>query len=562
MVALVVVGLVAGFATAISPCVLPVLPVIFAGGATGSRRRAVAIVVGLAASFAVATMFSVAVLTALDLPLDLLTDVGLALLALLAVGLLVDPVGRLLERPFARLGTRAPVGAGTSSGLLLGAGLGLLFVPCAGPVLAAITAAAASRRFTGGAFALTAAYAVGVALPLLAMALASQWVSQRWSAVRAHARAARRVAGVVIGAMAVVLATGVAAPLQTLVPSWSSSIEQSVVSPAIQAQLQTLKGEHANGFAAKQHTAPRGVALPEEGEAPAFTGITAWLNTPGDRPLTLAQLQGKVVLVDFWTYSCINCRRTLPHVEAWYRAYRRYGLVVVGVHTPEFAFEHVVGNVSAAAQQLGVTYPIAVDDDYATWDAYNQEYWPAEYLIDQEGQVRHEHFGEGQYAEMEHDLRLLLIAGGARHLPPPTEVADTTPSQSEDVALTPESYVGYDRLDNTPTQIVQGTASRYVLPRGLAPDELAFGGTWDVQANQATAGADAVLQLHYSAKDVYLVLSGHGTVTASVGDAPARTVRVSGIPNLYTLVAGRTLTSGVLTLHLSPGLHAFDFTFG
>jgi len=559
MVPLLAVGLIAGVVTAISPCVLPVLPVIFAGGATGSRRRAVAIVVGLAGSFALATLFSVAVLTSLGLPLDLLDDVGIALLCLLAIGLLVDPVGRALERPFARV--RGPaVGAGTSNGVVLGAGLGLVFVPCAGPVLATITAAAATRRFTPAAIALTGAYAIGVAIPLPAVALWSQWLSQRWAAVRTHARTARKVAGAVIGAVAVVLATGVATPLQTAVPSWASSIEQDVVTPAIQAQFQAIKGEGANQFATRQAAAR--TRLPEEGAAPAFAGITAWLHTPGDRPLSLASLRGKVVLVDFWTYSCINCRRSIPHVEAWYRAYRRDGLVVVGVHTPEFAFEHVVGNVRAAAATLGVTYPIAVDDTYGTWDAYNQEYWPAEYLIDQRGQVRHESFGEGGYADTERDIRALLVAGGARHLPRPTDVPDTAPTVSQDASITPESYLGYERLDNAVNQVTAGAPAAYALPASVPRDTIAFGGVWDVGRSQATAVRHAVLELAFDAKDVYLVLSGQGTVAVSLDGRPTTVVRVRGIPNLYTLHAATTQRQGLLTLRVSPGVHAYDFTFG
>jgi cytochrome c biogenesis protein CcdA/thiol-disulfide isomerase/thioredoxin len=558
VVALLAVGFVAGVVTAISPCVLPVLPVVFAGGTTGSRRRSVAIVVGLAASFALATLFGVAVLTALDLPADLLDDVGLALLGLLALGLLVDPIGEALERPFARLATAPRVGPGTSSGVLLGAGLGLVFVPCAGPVLAAISAAAATRRFTLSAVVLTGAYALGVAVPLLVVALCSQRLAAHWSALRAHARTVRRAAGAVIGAMAVVIATGVATPLQTDVPGFASRIEQAVVTPSVQAQLQRLDGEGANRYARSQ-SLDATASLPDEGAAPPFTGITAWLHTPGDRPLTLAALRGKVVLVDFWTYSCINCRRSLPHVEAWYRAYHRDGLVVVGVHTPEFAFEHVVSNVAAAASQLGVTYPVAVDDAYGTWDAYNNEYWPAEYLLDQHGDVRHTSFGEGDYATTERDLRALLVAGGARHLPPPTDVPNRTPTE---LTMTPESYVGYGYPQHTTAPITDDVMARYQLPSSIPPDTLELGGRWDVHREEATAGAGAVLALRFSAKDVYLVLGGTGTVAVSLDGAAPTTLHVTGIPDLYTLHAGATPTSGLLTLRVTRGVRAYDFTFG
>jgi cytochrome c biogenesis protein CcdA/thiol-disulfide isomerase/thioredoxin len=562
MVTLLAVGFVAGLVTAISPCILPVLPVVFAGGTTGGWRRSVAIVVGLATSFAVATLFGIALLNALGLPLDFLNDLGIALLLLLAVGLVIDPIGALLERPFARLQTAPRVGAGTRSGLVLGAGLGLVFVPCAGPILAAIATAAARERFSTQAVLLTVAYALGAALPLLVLALLSQRLATTWSLVRTHARTVRRVSGVLIGTMAVVILTGAVMGLQTDVPAFASSIENHLITGSVASQLDTIKGEKANPFATKQGQHPS-ASLADLGAAPNFTGITAWLNTPGDRPLTLRELRGKVVLVDFWTYSCINCRRSLPHVEAWYRAYARDGLVVVGVHTPEFAFEHVVSNVAAAANGLGVTYPIAVDNNYGTWDAYNNEYWPAEYLIDQNGEVRHTSFGEGDYTLMEADIRALLTAGGATHLPAWTETPNRTPTGE----LTPETYLGYELQyehddENVDTELVPNVSVDYTLPNPLPSDLVAYGGYWDAHAEESTAGANATLEVSFTGQDVYLVLGGTGTVRVSLDGAPPSVVHVSGFPDLYTLYAGSSSTYGTLLLHVSPGVRAYDFTFG
>ncbi|HEV3328663.1 MAG TPA: hypothetical protein VGZ33_04650, partial [Acidimicrobiales bacterium] len=225
---------------------------------------------------------------------------------------------------------------------------------------------------------------------------------------------------------------------------------------------------------------------------------------------------------------------------------------------PEFAFEHVESNIAAAAQSLGVTYPIAIDNNYGTWDAYNNEYWPAEYLIDQNGDVRHTSFGEGDYAKTESDIRALLLAGGAKQLPKPTDIPNTAPTQ----ATTPESYLGYQRLDNAVNPISDNSMTGYQLPSQLPLDELAFGGHWDVHGWEATAGSDAVLQLSYQATDVYLVLGGHGTVRVSRNGLPLATVRVEGYPDLYTLLAGTSSTEGELTLKMSPGVRAYDFTFG
>ena len=265
--------------------------------------------------------------------------------------------------------------------------------------------------------------------------------------------------------------------------------------------------------------------LPDLGRAPNFTGITAWFNTPGDQPLSLSQLRGKVVLVDFWTYSCINCQRSLPHVEGWYNDYKKDGLVVVGVSAPEFAFEHVVSNVKSAAGSLGIDYPVAVDDNLATWDAYNNEYWPAEYLIDPTGDVRAYDFGEGGYGTMESNIRMLLAANGVTDLPPRTDVPDKTPTSD---AITPESYVGYEPARQRGRH-GRGRRTRRVVyhaPSTIPSNSLAFGGTWTVHSEEATAGPDATLGLHFTADDVYLVMGGQGTVDVSDNGRHLTTVDV------------------------------------
>jgi thiol-disulfide isomerase/thioredoxin len=293
--------------------------------------------------------------------------------------------------------------------------------------------------------------------------------------------------------------------------------------------------------------------------APNFTGIVSWFNTPGDSPLTLAQLKGKVVLVDFWTYSCINCQRSLPHVEGWYKDYEKDGLVVVGVSTPEFAFEHVVSNVRSAASQLGIDYPVAIDNNYSTWDAYNNEYWPAEYLIDPNGEVRAYDFGEGDYSTMESNIRALLTANGVKSLPPRTDVPNKTPTEE----TSPESYVGYQEAQyEVGTPIVHNKAAVYRAPTTVPLYNFAFNGTWTDGSQEATAGSDASIDLHFGADDVYLVMGGSGTVDVTFNNRPLSTVTVGGVPRLYTLFSGTSLQTGQLELHFSPGVQAYDFTFG
>jgi cytochrome c biogenesis protein CcdA/thiol-disulfide isomerase/thioredoxin len=574
--ALLAVALFGGLITGLSPCVIPVLPVVLSGGSTATgRARPYLIIAGLVISFSVAELVGSTVLSALGLPQDFLFWLGIAALSVLALGLMVPAVGQWIEKPFSRLGASRYADSG--GGFVLGLSLGLVFVPCAGPVLAAISVAAANHRVTATSLLVTVFYAVGAALPLLAFAVLARRAAGGWRALRSRLPALRRVAGVVLAVTALAIALGLVDPLQRSVPGYTSALENRVEGgSAISRQLQSLSGEHANAFAAaqakslatsnaaathaKSAVTPKAASLPDLGPAPGFAGIVTWLNTPGGKPLTLAALKGKVVLIDFWTYSCINCQRSLPHVEGWYNAYKADGLIVVGVHTPEFAFEHVVSNVRRAAATLGVDYPVAVDSNYGTWDAWQNQYWPADYLIDQRGQVRAADFGEGDYSEMETNIRDLLIAGGAAQLPPPTEVADRTPTSSH---LTQESYLGYNQLQYAVgTPVVQDMAAAYHAPASVPIDRLAFNGTWTDSMEYATAGAGAQIVLHFSADDVYLVMGGNGTVTVADNGTPLPPVSVNGIPRLYTLFSASSLQSGVLTLGFSPGVDAYDFTFG
>jgi len=552
------VGFLGGLITGISPCIVPVLPIVVAGGSTSdNRRRPFSIIAGLIVSFSVFTLVGGELLSLLHLPKDLLHNIAIGMLFLLALGLLVPAVGDLLERPFNRLGLKTQTKSG--SGFVLGASMGLVFVPCAGPVLAAITTVAATHRVGISAVLVTLAYAIGAAIPLLALTIVAQHSTTRFKGLRDHTPIVRRVAGGLLALTALAITFNWTSSL-TALPGYSSALENHIeCSGNVVKQLNNLRGIHGKNLGC---TAASGSSLADIEKAPNFTQITQWLNTPGDKPLSLASLKGKVVLVDFWTYSCINCQRSLPHVEAWYRAYAKDGLVVVGVHTPEFPFEYVVSNVKAAAARLGVEYPIAIDDHYGTWDAYDNEDWPAEYLIDQTGEVRYDSFGEGDYATMEHNIRELLSVNPSVRLPKPTEVPNKTPNQE----TTLESYIGYERFDpgfyDGVPALTPDMATIYTLASDIPVNDLSFGGTWTQQAWSATAGPDAKLDLNFMANDVYLVLGGTGTVNVSLNGAHLKTIDVSGIPTLYTLGSFNSFTTGLLQLSVSPGVRAYDFTFG
>jgi len=543
MLVLIGIGLAAGFITAISPCVLPVLPIVFAGGATGGRRKPFAIIAGLVLSFTAFTLFGVWLLRKLGLPEDLLRNLAIALLFLVAASLLFPKVEEIVQRPFLRL-TRRPSGD-LGGGLLLGASLGLVFVPCAGPVLAAITVVGATQDVGFRAIVLTLAYAIGAAIPMLLVAIGGR---AGMNALRPHAHRIRQVLGVVVGLTALAIAFNVDRHFQTALPGYTQALQNKVEdSGSAQRQLQKLRGN--------TRQVADTTSLKDYGQAPELAGLTNWINS---KPLTLQQLHGKVVLIDFWTYSCINCLRTLPHVKAWYHAYHDKGLVVIGVHTPEFAFEHVPSNVRSAVRRLGVAYPVALDNDYSTWNAFRNQYWPAKYLIDRRGHLRYYHFGEGSYDTTEARIRTLL-GENAGMLPVANELSDPTPTG----LMTPESYLGYERLQRfSQKSITPDRFATYHFPAGdLDDNELSYSGRWKVQGERIVAGPGAQLRLRFVARSVHLVLGGHGSVAVIVDGKPVNVVRVRG-SRLYTLARLPTDQSRLLELHFSPGVEAYAFTFG
>jgi cytochrome c biogenesis protein CcdA/thiol-disulfide isomerase/thioredoxin len=535
------IGFVAGVVTAISPCVLPVLPILLAGGAAG--RKPLRIVAGLVASFSVFTLFAAWILGELGLPQDLLRNLAIAFLFVLAATLLVPRAALLIERPLAAFSRFRPSNVG--GGFFFGATLGLVFVPCAGPVLATVTVIAANNSVGLRAILLTLAYAAGAAVPMLLIAYGGREASTR---LRRHAQPVRLASGALIALVALGLVFHLDDHLAQLTPGYTTFLQNKIENnTSAKRELSKVRG--GGQTLAVVHKTAGG--LPDYGTAPALVAGGDWFNS---KPLSLAQLRGKVVLVDFWTYSCINCLRTLPHLESWYRTYRSKGLVIIGVHTPEFAFEHVASNVRAAVKRLGIAYPVVQDNNYKTWDNYANEYWPAEYLIDRSGHVRHTHFGEGEYGQTEDLIRRLLGASG----PKARQMADITPTE----LLTPETYLGYARIaDYTGSTIQPNRRAVYTFPSSLAQNAFAYSGTWRIGAQQALAGAHARLRLHFHAEDVYVVLGGQGTVTSLIDGKPAGTIHVNA-ERLYTVRASKKVADALLELRFSPGVQAYSFTFG
>jgi cytochrome c biogenesis protein CcdA/thiol-disulfide isomerase/thioredoxin len=547
---LVPIAFAAGVITAFTPCILPVLPIVLAGGAGAGTRRPYAIAAGLITTFTAFLLAGAWLWGLIGISATHQIQIGAVLLLALALTLIVPKVGELVERPFLFVTRRRAGDLG--GGFFLGASLGLVFIPCGGPVLATLTANAATDRVGGWIVAIAIAYAAGAAVPLFAIAYGSRGLAARF---RQHAQAVRVAGGVLMAAAAVVIYQGWAENLQTKVPGYAQWVQDAVEgSSTAKTRLDRLGGKSNAVFVSRGQVVGK-VPLKDYGTAPDVHDISAWINS---RPLSLTGLRGKVVLVDFWTYSCINCLRTLPYLKAWDARYRSKGLVILGVHTPEFAFERDLGNVRAAVKRLGVGYPVALDNGYGTWKAYSNNYWPADYLVDQAGRVRDVHFGEGDYAKTERNIRLLLEAGNAGRLPQAGPDTDRTPRELR----TPESYLGYLRIGNyTGSPLRTDRLAAYRFPPSLTQDSYAYGGMWRVEGERIVAGVNARLRIHFQARTVHLVLTGRGLVTVRLNGKPKTTVRVNG-DRLYTLVTREGAADGLLELSFTPGLAAYAFTFG
>ena len=574
MITLALIGLVGGLVTGVSPCVLPMLPIIFvAGSSTSAGTGAVAapprqrnslrplkIVAGVVTSFSLIALFGTAVLQALGLPDRLLLWIGLVVLVAGGLGLIFPALGDVIERPFYALPkfTRTSPDRG---GFLFGLGLGTLYVPCAGPVLAAIVVAGATGQVGWNTVVLTVSFAIGAALPLLFFAAAGERIGARINAYRSRARVFRTVAGVVLIALAVALAFDAPAALQRALPNYTADLEQRVAnSDAVQALAPDATDENRE----LANCTPGADDLMSCGKAPSIKDIERWFNTPDGAPVDLADLRGKVVLIDFWAYSCINCQRDGPHIRSWYSTYRDAGFEVIGIHSPEFAFEKDAGNVADAIDKDGITYPVGQDNSLATWTNYRNRYWPAKYLIDATGTVRAIKFGEGDYTGTESKIRALLAeANPGLDLPDPVE--DGTQDTPATAVTTPETYLGWGRSSNyrgDPAALVTGGRATYTLAPDQAPDTYSLGGTWDVGPQFATPEPGAQSRISVQGRKVFHVLAGDGTVTVSVPGRPDRTIRVSGTPNSYELYDADEPDRTTLTLTYSGGLQAYTFTFG
>ena len=537
-----------GLALIVSPCILPVLPLVLAASVEGGRSRPYGIIIGFVLAFSLFALVSRKIVLALGVDLDVIKNVSLVLLALFGLVLLSSKLSdkfSALTQGAANFGNQlASVGGdGLLSGVMIGALIGLVWTPCAGPILAAVLVQVIRQQSDFAGNLTIVSFALGAGVPMLIIALIGRKIMNKLGFVARHAETVRRGFGALILLSVTYIASGVDA-LSLLAPN--SQVSQ--VTAAEQVLQKGLKPPYA---------------------APEFAGIDAWLNSP---PLTMQGLKGKVVLIDFWTYSCINCVRTLPYITDWDRKYRDLGLVIVGVHAPEFEFEKKLENVKAALAQHGIRYPVALDNQLATWTNFNNRYWPAHYLVDKDGKVVYTHFGEGEYAVTENNIRYLLGLKGSAVEAIDAEAPAILPGQ------TPETYLGYGRAENfagnQPAR--HDAASVYRFPQTLAENAWALDGKWKIGAEKITAAEQgAALRLNFKARKVFLVLGN------AAGKPIHVTVRLNGVAvgaeagkdagggveverhTLYELIDQATLKSGLLEIQTdAPGLEAYAFTFG
>ena len=568
---LIIIGLLGGLITGISPCILPVLPVIFLTGGAQSARyedevvparrsRPYFVIAGLVLSFTLVTLGGSLLLGLLSLPQDIIRWVGIAVLIIIGVGLIVPRFQHILERPFQRFGQREVKNRG--SGFGVGLALGAVFVPCAGPVLAAIIVAGSTGQIGIGTVLLTVSFSIGVAVPLLIFALAGRSVVERIRSFRSKERGLRIAAGIAMIALAVGLVFNVPQALQRLLPDYTAPLQEQIADSDQVKDALDLGGLVNEENKDLDKCTNGAEELESCGTAPSIKGIQEWLNTPNGEALDLKDLRGQVVLIDFWAYSCINCQRSLPHVVAWDEAYRDAGLQVIGIHSPEYAFEKDPGNVAAGARDFGIEYPVALDNNLSTWTNYRNRYWPAHYLIDAEGTVRHISFGEGNYAATESMIReLLKDADPSVDLPGATDVEDDTPDVG---STTRETFLGSSKDVNYggDGDYRSGT-NAYTFPKDQPADSFALDGDWKIETQYATPeGDDGRISLEYHAAEVRVVVAGTGDIELRRDDGSTETIAIDGTPRSYELLKQTDIAEGTLTLDVPPGIQVYSFTFG
>lgn len=570
----------AGFVTILAPCIWPLLPIVLSSAAAGkTHARPLGITLGIMFSFTFFTLSISLLVSLFHLDPNIIRLFAVAVLVFLGLSMIIPALSRLTELWVSRLagkfGQRGQSqGSDFGSGFITGLSLGVVWTPCSGPILASIATLAATGQVSFQVVLVTLAYVTGVGIPLFLFAYGGQRIVGKTRFMSAYTGRIQQVFGVLMLLTALAIYTNYDKVLQLKLldafPSYSSALTSFEKNSAVKDQLDILKGKKSTTT-----TSDTSELFNENKPAPEFAGITKWLNT--DKPLTINELKGKVVLIDFWTYTCINCIRTLPHVTSWHDKYKDQGFVVIGVHTPEFEFEKDTNNVLKAMKQYNIHYPVAQDNSFGTWNNYNNQYWPAEYLIDAKGSIRRTHFGEGKYDETEKAIQELLKEAGQKV----TSGLDTMPDQTPKAQQSPETYLGSARMQYYyPNGAVGNGQQAFTLSENPQDNSFSLGGEWNITNENAISGKNATLTYHFTAGKVNLVLrpgsskqgkmrvfiDGKVVDSTNAGhdvDAKDGIVTIDS-DRLYNIVdLQEKVENHVLKLEFQiRGIEAFAFTFG
>ncbi|VVB70671.1 Thiol-disulfide oxidoreductase ResA [uncultured archaeon] len=577
---------IAGLFTILAPCIWPLLPIVLSSSVSKTKAKPFGIVLGLCISFLIFTLAISFLIKSLGLDVQVLRLIAVVIIALMGFMLLIPSLYAKLESFVGLLTNKLGLKSSDNSndfiaGLITGLSLGLVWSPCAGPILATVASLALTNSVNLEIVLIAVVYVIGIGVPLLLLALFGSLLFSKVKALSSHLGLIQKIFGIILILTAILIYTGYDQVLQVQLANalpgfngFATSIEQnSIVQSGLQNVKQESKGNSSNLTQNIPTTTPQTqftFDLPNYGVAPELVGITNWLNT--DKNLTISSLKGKVILVDFWTYSCINCLRTLPHLTNWYAKYKDQGFVIIGVHTPEFEFEKNSENVANALKQNGITYPVAQDNNYATWNNYQNQYWPAEYLIDANGIVREAHFGEGDYDLTEKHIGELIQEKGGKMLNLTQNITDQTPTQQ----LTQETYVGLTRGQNFDSNepMIQGL-NEYTLPLKLTADYFAFQGQWNETSEYAVPQPNSILELNFQASKVFLVLKpikGNEKITVLLDDKPIsqeqegadvkNSILTLDNPRLYELVNLTNNERHDLKLKFNDSVEVYSFTFG
>ncbi|MEI6649654.1 MAG: cytochrome c biogenesis protein DipZ [Actinomycetes bacterium] len=581
MIVLLGVAFISGLLTILAPCIWPLLPIVLSDVTLSqSKRRPLGITAGVALSFTFFTLTISVLESSLGLNANVLRLFAVVVLVGLGISMIIPKFSQLLESRISRLSGRfGHLGKNTKSdfrgGFITGLALGVVWAPCSGPILASIATLAATNKVSLQVVFVTLFYVAGVSIPLFGFAVGGQKLLVKSRTLSRHTGKIQIVAGALLLVTAVAIYTNydktLEAKLLNAFPSYSNALTKIESSKGVTDQLKKLKGQSTGSSTLTSNTSD---LFNTNSPAPEFTGLTQWLNPA--TPLSLASLRGKVVLVDFWTYTCINCIRTLPHVTQWYDKYKNSGFVVVGVHTPEFAFEKDQGNVLSAIKRFKIHYPVAQDNSYNTWSAYNNQYWPAEYLIDANGVIRREEFGEGNYDKTELAIRTLLKEAGNSITTGLATAPDLTPIGQ----ISPETYVGSNRMQyQYPLNTVGNGTGTFPVQKVVPLDHFAFGGKWTISQDSATAFGGSSLTYHFNASDVYVILrppvgsksskvqvlfNGKPFLSGSFGSDVVNGMVTVNSDRLYNIFhESNNVIEGTLTLRfLDAGTRAYTYTFG